>query len=124
MKSRGELDADLHAFWTHRFNMHIINGIIMNGSRISVPNSLQQEYLQCLHMRHLGISTAAPEPRQLYFGQTLIETLVNLLHDVMFVVNTSMHLQAMMNILLKLTFQVICMELIFVTLMVKYTLYV
>ena len=48
--SRGELDADLHAFWIHRFNMHITNGIIMNGSRIIVPKTLQQEYPQCLHM--------------------------------------------------------------------------
>ena len=28
----------------------------MNGTRIVVPRSLQQEYLQCLHMGHLGIS--------------------------------------------------------------------
>ena len=40
-ESHGELDADLHAFWIHRFNMHIANGIIMNGSRIMVPKSLQ-----------------------------------------------------------------------------------
>ena len=52
-ESCGELDADLHAFWIHRFNMHIANGIIMNGTRIVVPRSLQQEYLQCLHMGHL-----------------------------------------------------------------------
>ena len=45
-----DLDADLHTFWIHRFNMHIMNGIIMNGTRIVVPRSLQQEYLQCLHM--------------------------------------------------------------------------
>ena len=31
-ESHGELDADFHAFWIHRFNMHITNGIIMNGS--------------------------------------------------------------------------------------------
>ena len=55
-ESHGDLDADLHTFWIHRFNMHIINGIIMNGTRIVVPRSLQQEYLQCLHMEHLGIS--------------------------------------------------------------------
>ena len=35
--------------------MHITNGIIMNGSRI-VPKTLQEQYLQCLHMGHLGIS--------------------------------------------------------------------
>ena len=55
-ESCGELDADLHAYWIHRFNMHIANGIIMNGTRIVVPQSLQQEYLQSLQMGHLGIS--------------------------------------------------------------------
>ena len=55
-ESCGELDADLHAFWMHIFNMHIMNGIIMNGSRIIIPKSLQQEYLHCLHMGHLGLS--------------------------------------------------------------------
>ena len=54
-ESHRELDADLHVFWIHRFNMHIANSIIMNGSKIIVPKSLQQEYLQCLHMGHLGI---------------------------------------------------------------------
>ena len=52
----GEIDADLHSFWLHRFNMHIINGIIMNGSHIVVPEALCKEYLQCLHLGHLGIS--------------------------------------------------------------------
>ena len=55
-ESHGDLDADLHTFWIHRFNMHIVNGIIMNGTRIVMPQSLQQEYLQYLHMGHLGIS--------------------------------------------------------------------
>ena len=55
-ESCGDLDADLHAFWIHRFNMHITNGIIMNDIRIVMPQSLQKEYLQCLHMGHLGIS--------------------------------------------------------------------
>ena len=55
-ESHRELDADLHAFWINRFNMHITNGIIMNRSQIIVSKTLQEEYLQCLHMGHLGIS--------------------------------------------------------------------
>ena len=55
-ESHEDLDADFYAFWIHRFHMHITNGIIMNGTRIVIPWSLQQEYLQCLHMGHLGIS--------------------------------------------------------------------
>ena len=55
-ESYGELDADLHVFWIHRFNMHTMYIHIMNGTRIVIPRSLQQEYLQCLHVGHLGIS--------------------------------------------------------------------
>ena len=39
-ESHGDLDPDLHAFWIHRFNMHIANGIIMNGNRIVIPQAL------------------------------------------------------------------------------------
>ena len=38
-ESCGDLDADLHTFWIHRINMHITNGIIMNGTRIIIPQS-------------------------------------------------------------------------------------
>ena len=39
-ESHGELDADLHTFWIHRFNMHIMHGIIMNSTRIVMAWSL------------------------------------------------------------------------------------
>ena len=39
-ESHGDLDTDLRAFWIHRFNMHIANGIIMNGTRIVIPQAL------------------------------------------------------------------------------------
>ena len=66
-ESRGELDADLHVFWIHRFNMHITNGIIMNGSCIVIPKSVQQEYLQCLHIGHLGISKCRARAKMTVF---------------------------------------------------------
>ena len=37
-ESHGDLDADLHTFWIYRFNMHIANGIIMNGTCHSLYN--------------------------------------------------------------------------------------
>ena len=39
-ESCGDLDADLHTFWIHRFNMHTANGIIMNGMRIVISKAL------------------------------------------------------------------------------------
>ena len=66
-ESHGELDADLHAFWMHRFNIYIVNSIIMNGTRIVMPQFLQQEYLQCLHMGHLGISKCRARAKTIVF---------------------------------------------------------
>ena len=51
-----EIDPDLHAFWIHRWNLSIVDGVIMNGTRIVMPQSLQEEYLKCLHTGHFGIS--------------------------------------------------------------------
>ena len=39
-ESHRELDADLHAFWINRFNMHVTNDIIMNRSQIIVSKTL------------------------------------------------------------------------------------
>ena len=66
-ENHGDLDANLHAFWIHRFNLHIANVIIMNGTRIVVPWSLQQEYLQCLYMGHLGISKSPARAKTTVF---------------------------------------------------------
>ena len=51
-----EIDSDLHAFWIHIWNLSIIDGVIMNGTRIVIPKSLQNEHLRCLHTGHFGIS--------------------------------------------------------------------
>ena len=38
-----EIDPGLHAFWIHRWNLSIIDGVIMNSTRIVIPWSLQEE---------------------------------------------------------------------------------
>ena len=49
-------DADLNVFWIHRLNLSVVDGILLNGTRIVVPKSLQAEYLKCLHTGHFGIT--------------------------------------------------------------------
>ena len=51
--------------------MNIANGIIMNGSRIVVPKSLQQEYLQCLHIGHLGIGKCSARAKTTVFWPSI-----------------------------------------------------
>ena len=43
----------------------------MNSTRIVVPQSLQQEYLQCLHMEHLGISKCRTRAKTTVFGPNI-----------------------------------------------------
>ena len=35
-----EIDPDLHVFWIHHWNLSIMGGVIMNGTRIVIPQSL------------------------------------------------------------------------------------
>ena len=50
------LDLNLHAFWIHRWNLSIVDGVVLNGTCIVIPRSLQDEYLKCLHTGNFGIS--------------------------------------------------------------------
>ena len=102
-ESHEELDADLHTFWIHRFNMHIANGIIINGTRIVVPWSLQ-EYLQCLHMGPLGISKCRARAKTTVFLPNIDQDISQLIVRDEVSVKISMHLQVMMNTLWKPTF--------------------
>ena len=37
---RAEIDPDLPTFWIHHWNLSIVDGVMMNGTRIVIPWSL------------------------------------------------------------------------------------
>ena len=39
-----DLNPDWYAFWIHHWNLSIVDGVIMNGTHIVIPESLQGEY--------------------------------------------------------------------------------
>ena len=59
--------------------MHITNGIIMNGSQINVPKSLQQEYLQCLHIGHLCIKKCRARAKTTVFWPNIDQDISQLI---------------------------------------------
>ena len=65
-----DLDQELYVFWIHRLNLRIVDGIIMKGTCIVIPKSLQAEYLKCLHTGHISVR---PGPNLQCTGQELIE---------------------------------------------------
>ena len=74
-----EIDSDLHAFWIHRWNLSIVDGIIMNGTRIVIPKSLQNEYFRCLHTGHFGISKCSTKVKSTVYWPGIDKDITNLI---------------------------------------------
>ena len=55
--SSKELEDELKPYWIHRFNLSLLNGVILLGEdRIVVPPSLHEKFLAALHYTHQGIT--------------------------------------------------------------------
>ena len=53
--SKDEIMAELKPYWSYRDELVVIDGIILKGRHIIIPNSLRQQVLKQLHMNHMGI---------------------------------------------------------------------
>ncbi|UYV83522.1 K02A2.6-like [Cordylochernes scorpioides] len=53
--TKNELSAEAKAFWFLRYEMSVIDGLLMRNSRIYIPKSLRSKVLNSLHEGHLGI---------------------------------------------------------------------
>ncbi|UYV84694.1 K02A2.6-like [Cordylochernes scorpioides] len=52
---KNELSAEAKAFRFLRYEMSVIDGLLMRNSRIYIPKSLRSKVLNSLHESHLGI---------------------------------------------------------------------
>ena len=52
---KDELHADMRPYWLYRGELVVIDGIILKGRHIVIPNSLKQQVLIQLHINHMGI---------------------------------------------------------------------
>ncbi|UYV65228.1 K02A2.6-like [Cordylochernes scorpioides] len=53
--TKNELSAEAKDFWFLRYEMSVIDGLLMRNSRIYIPKSLRSKVLNSLHEGHLGI---------------------------------------------------------------------
>ena len=53
--SKGVINAELKLYWSYRDELVAIDGIILKGRCIIIPNSLRQQVLDQLHTNHMGI---------------------------------------------------------------------
>ena len=53
--SKDKISAELKPYWLYRDKLAVIDGVILKGSCIIIPNSLRQQVLDQLHTSHMGI---------------------------------------------------------------------
>ena len=54
-KSRDQIPQDMRTYWMFQDDMALIDGIILKGWHIVIPEALQRQMLQQLHINHIGI---------------------------------------------------------------------
>ena len=52
---KDELHVELKPYWLYRDELAVIDGIILKGRHIVIPQSLRQQILEQLHTNHMGI---------------------------------------------------------------------
>lgn len=63
-KSMQDLPEMLHAYWCFRDELTILDGLIMKGNRVVVPNTMRSETLSRLHDAHQGLSSTLQRARR------------------------------------------------------------
>ena len=53
--TKDELHTDIRLYWLYRDELTVIDGIVLKGRCIVIPNSLRQQVLTQLHTSHMGI---------------------------------------------------------------------
>ena len=53
--SKDKISEELKSYWSYRDELAVIDGIMLKGMCIIIPNSLRQQVLNQLHINHMGI---------------------------------------------------------------------
>ena len=54
LESKNQLPQDIRTYWTFRDDMAVIDGAVIKGRCIVIPEALQQQVLEQLHINHMG----------------------------------------------------------------------
>ena len=80
-EERRECPYPMRKYWNYRDELGVENGIILKGTRIVVPKSLQQEVLAQLHQGHLGIEKCRLRARGSVFWDNINKDIEDAVRD-------------------------------------------
>ena len=64
---RSQIPVFLHPYWNFRDELTIESGILMKNSKVLVPETLKQKYLEQIHQGHQGIEACRSRAREFVF---------------------------------------------------------
>ena len=69
--TKEELHADLKPYWSYRDKLPVIDGIVLKGRHIVIPNSPRQQVLNQLHTNHMGIEKTKLLPHKSVYWSSI-----------------------------------------------------
>ena len=78
---KDKLHADLRPYWSYRGELAVIDGIIIKGRHIVIPNSLKQQVLNQLHTNHMGIEKTKLLACELVYWSSINADIKNYIMD-------------------------------------------
>ena len=68
---RSKLPQNLHAYWDYRDELTVESGILMKNSKVLIPDSLKQKYINEVHSGHMGVEATLKKAREFIFWKRL-----------------------------------------------------
>ena len=53
--TKDQLHIDIRPYWSYKDDLAVIDGVVMKGRCIIIPQDLKQQVLDQLHLNHMGI---------------------------------------------------------------------
>ena len=64
---RSKLPQNLHTYWDYRDELTVESGILMKNSKVLIPDSLKQKYINEVHSGHMGVEATLMKAREFIF---------------------------------------------------------
>ena len=87
--SRDELCVDLQLYWSYRDKLAVIDGALLKGKCIIIPNSLKEQVLSKLHTNHMGTEKIKLLAQECVYWPSINVILTNILNNVLHAFNIS-----------------------------------
>ena len=87
--SKYEMSTELKPYWSYRDELVVIDGMILKGRCIIIPNSLRQQVLNQLHTNHMGIEKMKLLAHKCVYWHSINAVIEKTLNNVLHVLNSS-----------------------------------